>query len=71
MEQEFLNFVAEILEKEVSDLSFGSSRENGDWDSLQHIYLASEMLTQYGVDIPINEVAEINTLEDFYRYIAK
>ena len=71
MKEKFLQFVAGVLERDVSELSMEMSRKNGDWSSLMHIRLVAEICDEYDVDIPIDEIAEINTLEDFYRYIAK
>lgn len=71
MEQEFLNFVAEILEVEPKSISMESSHEAGAWSSLMHIRLVAEISAEYDVDIPIDEVPDINTLADFYKYVKK
>lgn len=70
MEQEFLTFVADILCVDKNDLNMGSKYgETENWDSLMQLRLVAEICDQYGVDIPIDEVPEIKTLGDFYRYV--
>ncbi|MCD8103939.1 MAG: acyl carrier protein [Lachnospiraceae bacterium] len=67
---EFLKFIAGIFDVDASALSpetaYGTVQQ---WDSLMHIRLVGEIEEEYGVEIPIDEVAEIRTLADFYRYI--
>lgn len=67
---QFLEFIAGIFDVNASDLSpetaYGTIEQ---WDSLMHIRLVGEIEEEYDVEIPIDEVAEIRTLADFYRYI--
>lgn len=65
----FLQFVADILEKDVADISMDSSFNKGEWNSLMHIRLVAEISDEYDVDIPIDEVGNIHTLGDFYKYV--
>jgi len=69
MKEKFLQFVAEILEKDVADISMDSSFDKGEWNSLMHIRLVAEISDEYDVDIPIDEVGNIHTLGDFYKYV--
>lgn len=69
MEKEFLQFVADILEKEITEISFETSYADGAWDSLMHLRLVAEICDEYDVDIPIDEVADIKTIGDFYKYV--
>lgn len=71
MEKEFLNFVADILEVSPDSISMQSSHDEGVWSSLMHIRLVAEISAEYGVDIPIDEVPDIHTLGDFYKYVKK
>lgn len=71
MEQKFLEFVAEVLDTDVSELSMDSSYANGDWDSLKHLRLMVEICDEYDVDIPSEKLGSIKTLRDFYGYIAE
>ena len=38
------------------------------WDSLMHMRLVMEIEEEYDVEIPIEEVPTIKTLNDFYKY---
>lgn len=69
MEQKFLEFVAEVLDADVRDISLDSSYTNGDWDSLMHLRLMVEICDEYDVDIPSEKLGSIKTLRDFYGYI--
>lgn len=72
MEQKFLEFIAGILETDPAGLSMDSKMgETPNWDSLMHLRLVAEIFDEYDVDIPIDEVAEIRTLGDFFRYIGQ
>lgn len=71
MENEFLRFIAGIFGVEETSLSLETKK--GDlpqWDSLMQLRLVGEILDEYDVDIPIDEVSTINSLGDFYKYIA-
>lgn len=69
MEHKFLEFVADILDKDVSEIGMDSSYDKGEWNSLMHIRLVAEISDEYDVDIPIDEVGNIHTLGDFYKYV--
>lgn len=66
----FLNFIADVLEVPVESISpetaYGSIPE---WDSLMQLRLVAEIYSKYDADIPIDEVPEIKTLADFFRYV--
>ncbi len=66
----FLSFIADIFDVPADTLSpdteFGSVPC---WDSLMQIRLVAEISDEYDVDIPIDEVPDIRTPRDFYRYI--
>lgn len=67
--QDFLNFVADIMQVSPSEIS-GETRfkEFKKWDSLMHMRLVMEIEEEYDVEIPIEEVPNIKTLDDFYQY---
>ena len=68
--QSFLEFIAGILEVDVKEISFETAFNSiPQWDSLMHLRLVAEIEEKYNVEIPIDEVPEIKTLADFYRYI--
>ena len=39
------------------------------WDSLMHMRMVMEIEEEYDVEIPIEEIPNIKTLKDFYKYI--
>lgn len=69
MGQKFLEFVAEVLDRDVSELSMESSYKNGDWSSLMHLRLMVELCDEFDVDIPSDQLKNIDTLQDFYSYL--
>lgn len=66
----FIEFIAGVLGVDSStldgDTAYGSIPK---WDSLMHMRMVMEVEEEYGVEIPIDEVPEIKTLKDFYKYI--
>lgn len=68
--QDFINFIAGVMEVDPSELSaetaYGTIEK---WDSLMHMRMVMEIEEEYDVEIPIDEVPEIQTLKDFYKYI--
>lgn len=67
--QDFLAFVAGVMQVDPAEIS-GETRfkEYKKWDSLMHMRLVMEIEEEYDVEIPIDEVPNIKTLNDFYRY---
>ena len=67
--EKFLAFVAGVMQVDPSELS-GETRfkEFKKWDSLMHMRLVMEIEEEYDVEIPIEEVPTIKTLNDFYKY---
>ena len=67
--EKFLEFVAGVMQVDPSELS-GETRfkEFKKWDSLMHMRLVMEIEEEYDVEIPIEEVPNIKTLNDFYQY---
>lgn len=69
-ESEFLCFVAAILGVEPRILSLDTAYESlPEWDSVMHLRLVMEIGDRYAADIPIDQVAAIRTLADFYRFV--
>lgn len=72
MEKKFLDFVAEILDVDVSEISLDSKYgECPNWDSLKHLQLIVEIGDEFGVNIPIDDSPKIKKLGDFYKYVEK
>lgn len=70
--QEFIQFIAEILEVEPKTLTMESTQEDiATWDSLMQLRLVGEVETRYGVTIPMEEIADIKTIGGFYRFVQK
>ena len=67
--QDFLAFVAGVMQVDPAEIT-GETRfkEYKKWDSLMHMRLVMEIEEEYDVEIPIDEVPNIKTLNDFYRY---
>lgn len=71
-EKEFLGFVAGILDVSAESISLDTAYESiPEWDSVMQLRLTLEIGTEYNVEIPVDEIAEIKTLGGFYKYICK
>ncbi len=72
MEQKFLEFIADIMDIDVSEITLDTKYGDlEDWDSMMHMRFVMEMESEYGVDIPIDEIPTLDTLRKFYAYIEK
>lgn len=68
--EEFLSFIADILEVDKSTLSLETSQDDVEtWDSLMQLRLLGEIEAKYGVMIPMEQISTIRKLNDFYQYI--
>lgn len=67
---DFLAFVAGVFGVDAGELSadtaYGSIPQ---WDSLMQLRLIGEIEDEYDVEIPLDEVPDINTLGDLYAYV--
>ena len=69
-ENDFLNFVAGILEVPRESISLETAYESiPEWDSVMQLRLTLEIGTEYDVEIPVDEIANIKTLGEFYKYV--
>lgn len=69
-EKNFLAFVAGIFEVPVEALSLDTAYESiPEWDSVMHLRLTLEIGSEYNVEIPVDEIANIKTLREFYKYL--
>lgn len=70
--QSFIKFIAGVMEVDPSELNentaYGTIEK---WDSLMHMRMVMEIEEEYDVEIPIEEIPNIRSLKDFYRYIEK
>ena len=69
-ESDFLDFVAGILDVPRDNISLGTAYESmPEWDSVMQLRLTLEIGTEYNVEIPVDEIANIKTLGEFYKYV--
>ena len=67
---DFIAFVAGILDVPAEKLSLDTAYESiPEWDSVMHLRLTLEISSEYGIDIPVDEIAEIKTLGGFFKYL--
>lgn len=69
MEEKFLEFTAEIMEVDVSEISMETRYKEGVWDSLMMLNLVMELEAEYGVSIPMEKMGGIKTLGDLYELV--
>lgn len=70
--QDFIEFVAGVMDVDPGSLTENTAYGQYEkWDSLMHMRLVMEIEEKYGTEIPIDEVPNIKTLKDFYKYIEK
>ena len=68
--EEFLSFIADILEVDKNTLTLETSQDDVEtWDSLMQLRLLGEIEAKYGVMIPMERISTIKKLNDFYQYI--
>ncbi len=71
MEEKFLNFVAEVMEVDVSKISMETQYKVFEkWDSLMMLTLVMELEAEYGVSIPMEKVGNVKTMKDLYQIVA-
>ena len=67
MEAKFLEFVADIMEVEVEEISMETEYKVFDkWDSLMMMNLIMEVEDEYEVSIPLESAGKIKTLKDLF-----
>jgi acyl carrier protein len=72
MEQKLIAVVAGALRVPVSALDLETAPGDVDaWDSLGHINVVSEVEAEFDVSIPIEKIAEIQSIGDFLPYLGK
>lgn len=67
MEAKFLEFVAEIMEIEVDEISMETEYKVYEkWDSLMMMNLIMEVEDEYSISIPLETAGKIKTLKDLF-----
>jgi len=70
--KDFIEFVARVMEVEPETLSEDTAYGlHEKWDSMMQLRLVMEIEEEYDVEIPIDDVPNIKTLKDFYKYLEK
>lgn len=70
MEQKFLDFVADVMGKNPSEITMGIKyKEFNGWDSLMMLTLVMELEAEYGVSIPIESLGSVKTMADLYSFV--
>lgn len=69
-ENDFLQFIAGIFEVPAETLSLNTSYNSiPAWDSVMQLRIVMEIEAAYGVEVPIDKVAELKTLAQFYELV--
>ena len=69
-EKDFLSFVAGVLDVAPESISMDTAYESiPEWDSVMQLRLTLEISSEYDVEIPVDEIADIKTLAGFYKYV--
>lgn len=69
MEAKYLEFVAEVMEIDVAEISMETVYgEYEKWDSMMMLTLVMELEQEYGISIPIEKMNTIHTLRDLYEF---
>lgn len=67
MEAKFLEFVADVMEVEIDEISMDTEYKVYEtWDSLMMMNLIMEVEDEYEVSIPLETVGKIKTLKDLF-----
>ena len=72
IEQNVLTCVAAALNVEQSDLSMQTKiGEHPAWDSMGHITIYFELQKQFSIELPIEEAAEVRSVEDWVNLMRR
>jgi len=70
--ERFIKFVSGVFEVPATELSLGTAYNSiPQWDSVMQLRLVMEIEAEYGIEIPIDKVAELDTLGKFYELVKK
>lgn len=69
-EKDFLAFVSGVLDVPTESISLDTAYESiPEWDSVMQLRLTLEIGSEYDIEIPVDEIADIKTLGGFYKYL--
>ncbi len=66
---DFLDFVAEVMEVDRAELSMETAYKEGSWDSFMMLTLVMELEAEYAVSIPVESLGNVKTLADMYEFV--
>lgn len=67
--EKFLNFVADIMEVETSEISMETGYKDFErWDSFMMLTLVMEIEAEFGITIPMESLGNVKTLADLYEF---
>lgn len=67
---QFLSFVAGVMEVNVSDISMETEYKRFEkWDSLMMLTLVLELEAEYGASISMESLGKVKTLADLYALV--
>ncbi len=70
MEDQFLAFVADVMEVDANELSLATQYKSyAKWDSIMMLTLIMELEAQYNVSIPVEKVNAVRTLDDLWKLV--
>lgn len=67
MEEKFLEFVADVMDLDVADVSMEMEYKTEPWDSIMMMTLIMELEAEYDISVPIENVSSYKTLRDMYN----
>lgn len=70
MEEKFLEFVADVMECDSSEITMEIAYKDFDkWDSLMMLNLVMEIEAEYSVSISMEKLGDVKTLADLYEFV--
>ncbi len=71
MEERFLEFVADVMDVDVSEISLDTEyKVFGAWDSLMMMTLVMEIEAEYDVSVSVEALNNIKKLADLYEIVS-
>ena len=72
MKEQIFEIIANVLGMDIKDVTEDLSMENTEkWDSLAHLMIVGEIEEKLKINIPLEKVIEISTIQDLLDAIQK
>lgn len=69
-ELKLIDIISRILEVDSDSVDKTMERDKfSRWDSLAHIQIIAELEAELNINIPLQDIWKINTIEDFIKYL--